>query len=267
MGMMVRLRALKCLAWLVASITAVPYLSVAALAARRENVPVQSMVLFPMDTDDNVANTQIAADLNAFLGDGFSAQRKYRVVLYSERLPAVQRLVSLQPDKKAITAGPFSTDSVALGRAVALGKVMLADMLVVGSVDRYEFNQDRGTALITVKAQVLDAKTGKPVPPRIVVTGSAVKPADMEGVNQATIRQEAVKDAGRKLIKEITGEEYQAPATPVIVTKKKSSKKSWITMLLLSLGVGLLLGGSGGGTSDGGTAPNGGTEPPPPPPF
>lgn len=175
-------------------------------------------------------------------------------------------MVSLQPDKKGITAGPFSTDSVALGRAVALGKVMLADMLVVGSVDRYEFNQDRGTALITVKAQVLDVKTGKPVPPRIVVTGSAAKPADMEGVNQATIRQEAVKDAGRKLIKEITGEEYQAPVVPVI-TKKKSSKKSWIAMLLLSLGVGLLLGGSGGSTTDGSAPANGGIEPPPPPPF
>ena len=266
MRMMVSLRALKCLAWLVASITAVPYLSVAALAARLENVPVQSMVLFPLDTDDNAANTQIAADLNAFLKDGFSMQGKYRVVVYSERLPAVRRLVSLQPDKKGITAGPFSTDSVALGRAVALGKVMLADMLVVGSVDRYEFNQDRGTALIAINAQVLDGKTGKPVPPRIVVTGSAAKPADMEGVNEATIRQEAVKDAGRKLIKEITGEEYQAPVVPVI-TKKKSSKKSWIPMLLLSLGVGLLLGGSGGGTTDGGSVPNGGTEPPPPPPF
>lgn len=252
------------------SIVATPYLSAGAMAAQRpESVP-QSIVVFPLDTTAAVNDATVVQGLNAFLRDGLSATPRYRTVVFSERLPAVQRLVSLQPDKKNSVQGPFASDEAAVGRAVTLAKAMSADILVVGSIDKYDFDAVIGTADVTGKVQLFDGRSGRLVK-EIPYQGHAIRRAGETGVSEAKVRDAAITDAGRKLVKGITGEEYlepkPAPITTTIVRAEKSSKKSWIPALLLSLGVGLLLGGSGGHGGGGGTAPatDGGDTPPAPP--
>ena len=267
MEMMVRLRTARRIAWLLTSAIAIPYLSIPAMAAPQVATPVRSVVMFPVETAEGIGNAQLGSELNTALRDALSSYQGYRVLVYSDKLPAVQRLVAMQPDKKTLTTGPFSEDEAAVSRAVTLGRAMLADLIVVGSADKYVFNDKDGTADLSLSLQVLDGATGKSVQ-TVAVTGRGVgKLQRTEGVSEAVVRRDAVRDAVRKAMKAITGEEYLEPRqgqAPVIESKKRS-KASWIPMLLLSLGVGVLLGGSGGrgGTS----APATDLDKPPPPPL
>lgn len=268
MRVMMSLRAARYISWLLISIVLVPYLSCGAFAAQKGKVPIQTVVLYPLDNTTGTDNEPVVAELDTFLQNGLVTNPNYRAVAYSERLPAVQRLLTMQPEKKSLTAGPFATDSAAIERAVTLGKSMSADLLVVGSVTKYAFDPNEGTALVTMTINVLDGKTGKTVRPETTITGAATKPSGSQSVSETAIRSEVVKDAGRKAIEEITGQAYQTPVQDdqAVTSNAKKSKKSWIPMLLLSLGVGLLLGGGGGG---GGSSSSGdsGMDNPPPPPF
>jgi hypothetical protein len=269
MEMMVRLRTARRIAWLLASAIAIPYLSIPAMAAPKAATPVRSVVMFPLETAEGIGNAQLGAELNTALKDALSSYHGYRVVVYTDKLPAVQRLVAMQPDKKSLTTGPFSEDEAAVSRAVTLGKAMLADLIVVGSADKYVFNDKDGTADLTLSLQVFDGATGKSVQ-TVAVTGRGVGvPQRMEGVSQAVVQRDAIRDTVRKTMKAMTGEEYLEPRqgqSPVIESKKRS-KASWIPMLLLSIGVGVLLGGSGGHGSGTSGTDSGGTENPPPPPL
>lgn len=268
MQMMISHRAARCLALMLASSLAIPYLGAAALAAQSNGDATQTMVLFPLEKSAGVTNAQVARDLDAFLRDGFGASGSYRVVAYSERLPAIQRLVALQPDKKTAAAGPFSTDAAAAGRAVMLANAMSADLLLVGSVSKYSLNERTGIAEVTALVAVLDAKTRKAVHPSAEYVGVASKARGAEGISEKDLASLAVRDAGKKIITQITGVEYREPVqapTPLVTAKK--SKQSWLPVLLLSLGVGLLLGRSGGSDGSASTPTNGGglDEAPPPP--
>lgn len=260
------------MAWLMITIVAIPYLSAGAMAATRaESVP-QSIVVFPLDAGAAVTDSRVVSELNAFLKDGLSANPRYRSVTFSERLPAVQRLVSLQPDKRTATQGPFASDEAAIGRAGMLARAMSADVYVVGSIDRYAFDASVGTADVSGKAKLYDGRTGRFIRD-VPFQSHAVKPASETGASETKVRRAAVNDAGRKLVKGITGDEYQEPrpvTTTMVAAEKSSKKSSWIPALLLALGVGVLLGGSGGGSSSGGggsTSPaaTDGDAPPAPP--
>lgn len=262
---MIRLRTARRLAWLLVSAIAIPNLSVAAMAAPKPAAApaARSVVVFPMERADSVSNAQVGEDLNLLLRDALSTYPGYRVVIYSERLPAIQRLVAMQPDKKSLIGGPFTTDTAGIDRAVTLGRSMSADLVVVGTIQRYMFNDTAGTADVTVEAQLVDGTTGKTVQ-TLVVTGRGVgKTTRTEGVSEAVVQRDAVKDAVRKMMKAITGEEYREPvqSAPVVVQSKNSKKNLWLPAVLLSLGVGLLLSGSGGHSA--GPADTGGTELPP----
>lgn len=270
MDMMVRLRTARRLAWLLASAISIPSLSVYAMAAPRVAPPAaKSVVVFPMESAESVTNTQVATELDSLLRDALSTYPSYKVVIFNDRLPAVQRLVATQPDKKTLTSGPFTTDRAGVDRAIALGRAMSADLLVIGTVERYVFNDKAGTADITVNVQLIDGTTGKRVTTAPVAGRGVGKTTQMEGVSEAAVRSDAVKDAVRNVMKAVTGTEYNQPvqsSAPVASMGSKKSKSAWVPLLILSLGVGVLLGGSGG-HSGGSPADTGGTENPPPPPL
>lgn len=252
------------LAVLVAVATSVPYLGCVAVAAE-QGVPRQTLVLFPLEASAAMTNQQVVSELNAFLAKGLGAGSRFEVVEYNERLPAVERMLAMQPDKRTLAAGPFAGDPVAVGRAVSLAKAMNADLLLVGLVESYVFNDQEGAAEVKLALQVVDPETGRDTMQPLHITGRGTKPSATAAMGEAAIASEAVKDAGRKIIFELTGEEYRDVPGPVVVREKKTSKQSWIPILLLSLGVGLLLGSSGG---DGGGDSNGDSlDPPPPIPF
>lgn len=178
-------------------------------ASGREARTAQTVLLFPLDKPLAGDSQGAAAELSAFLAEALAAHPAYTVVVYSERLPAVQRLVVMEPDKKASTVGPFSTDSAALNRAVAIGKAVSVDLLVVGSVKRCTFLAEQRSAEVAARVEVLDGRTGKPVMGEVNVVGVGGRAAGTETAGESKIVSEAVADAGRRLIEGITGEEYE----------------------------------------------------------
>lgn len=264
---MMRLRSARWIAWFVSVVVLIPYAGGAAAAAQAASTYTQTIVVFPMDMGTGVTNSRVGAAFTSFLMDALSAQGRYRVIAYSDRLPAVQRLLAMQPEKTGQVSGPFSGDEAAVSRALVIAKAMSADLFVVGSVTAYSFDSAGGTVDVTVDVQVIDGKTGATVSDMRNVKGHAAKAAGTTSVSEENLMRQAVKDAGRKVVETVTGQPYSEETRPApavaVVTQKKSNKKSWIPMLLLSLGVGLLLGGGGG--SD--TPADDGLEPPPPPPL
>ncbi|HUV03555.1 MAG TPA: hypothetical protein VMX94_00440 [Armatimonadota bacterium] len=269
MRTMVRFRTAKWLAWSLASTVLVPYMASGALAASQvSDVKPQTMVLFPLDKAATVTKLQVVSELNAFLGQGLASCPRYSVLEYTERLPAVERLAAMQSEMKLIAVGPFSPDDAGIAHAAVLARAISADLFLVGSVEKYTFADREGVAEITATVRLVDTKTGKAVQ-TITVTGRGTKPSPTAPAGESSIASEAVRDTGRKVIQEVTGEEYKERAVPppIVAVRKKSSKKSWIPLLLLSLGVGLLLGGSGGGGDGGGGGADPVPDQPPPIPF
>ncbi len=271
---MVSLRHARWVAWTMTCLFGIPYLGSGALAAVSNDVFVQSAVLFPLDNmvedEQNAPKAAKAAEeLNAFLRQGFSNYPRYMVMVYSERLPAVQRLRAAQMGKKDQISGPFSGDPSAVDRAVSLARRMSADLAIGGSLDFYKFvteKAEKADAEITATVHILDVKTGKTVTAVTTTGRAAVTPVGAEGITESKLVSRAVRDLGGKIMREITGGRYDGSEPFKLKTaKKRSGKKSWLPLLLLSLGVGLLLGSSGDGGGGGGS--DSGSEPPPPPPF
>lgn len=265
--MMHRFRAARILAWLLVVLLSIPYLAGGALAAGKSEIYTQTVVTFPLDVVDN-ENIKVAEELSMLLNHGLESSPKYIVLPFSNRLPAIQRLVVSQPEKKLSFEGPFFSDQASINRALELARLLSADVAVVGSLDECVWDQAKGQARVTATLEWYDLKTGKKVD-TLTATGIRARSAGDSTATQKSITAEAVKELSEKLVSGITGQEYRAETTskPAAVAKTngKSKKNSWLPMLLLSLGVGLLL-GSGGGGGGGGSA-GGGDELPPPPPF
>ncbi|MDI6828920.1 MAG: hypothetical protein QME62_10590 [Armatimonadota bacterium] len=267
MRVMHKLRATKNLAWLLIILLSIPYLASGALAAGKSEVYTQTVVTFPLDVVNN-EHLKVAEELRAFVNRGLESNPKYIVLPFSDRLPAIQRLVVSQPEKKLSFEGPFFSDQASVTRALDLAKLLSADIAVVGSLDECVWDAAKGQARVTATLEWYDLKTGKKLD-TLTATGIKTKSAEDTTATQKSITADAVKELGEKLVAGITGQEYRAGLTskPPAVAKAngKSKKNSWLPMLLLSLGVGLLLGSGGGG---GGGSSNGGVdELPPPPPF
>ena len=262
---MVRLKSARWVATMLVGIISIPYLGSAAVAAEKISInPIaQTVLLFPFDKAAG-AKQAVATEMDQFLLDGLSANRKFNVVRYSDRLPSVQRAIVMQPEKKSGEEGNFSMDASAISRAVEIGKATSADMIIIGSYDKYQYTRDNGAVEIAATLKLVDTKNGKTIR-TISATGRGNKPSPNAPGNEQSIASEAVKDAGRNIIEQITGRPYNditPRATEQTVIEKKS-KINWLPFLLLSLGVGLALGGSGGGTTGGSS----GIDNPPAPPY
>lgn len=266
MQVMVKFRGIRWIASMMAALFVSPYLGSAAVAASSKDMLRQTAIFFPVgnmvtDTPDSAKAAKAAEQLSALLQKGFAGYPRYVTLTYSDRLPSVQRLVNVEQDGKKLTAGPFAGDPDSMKRAVSLAKTMSADVAITGTLEFYKFDPAKGEAAITATVQVIDVKTGRSSD--TTVTGRAAK-GDAADATESDLASDAVRDAGSKIMDQITGGQYDATQQDqpmVIVPTEKKSKKSWLPMLLLSLGVGLLLGGSGGGGGDTGDIPPDGPPP------
>jgi len=267
MRTMLRLRCVRWIAWMIVVQFGLPYMGGAVLAATSKEMLRQTAVIFPvgnMETDSpSAAKAARAADhLTALLQRGFAGYPRYLTVNYSERLPSVQKIASMDPDGKKLVAGPFAGDPDAMKRALAIAKATSADVAITSTLDFYKFDAGKSEVAITATVHVVDVKSAKSYD--TTVTGRASRPTG-DDTAEGVLAEDAVRDAGMKLMEQITGGQYDsAQQQPVVVASaEKRSKKNWLPMLLLSLGVGLLV-SSSGGSSDSGTP--GGADPPPNPP-
>jgi hypothetical protein len=274
MKLMLKLRGVRCVAWLLLALLGVPYIITGAAAAvAPAPTGPKSVLFFTLDSQDEKVALQAASDLSNFVKDGLETSGKYDVITFSQRLPAVVRLLQLQPEMKAILTGPYSSDSTAIGHAVTLGKAVGADIVIVGSLDKYSVGADNSTEA-SATLMMIDANTGKTLN-SVVVTGHGTKPAYKRvalvagGSSTESRQDDAVMDAGRKIVTSITGQQFASsqnsssnPTAAQITGAHKKNNVSWAAILLASVGIGLLLSKSGGGSS---SAPA--SSGPPAPPF
>lgn len=268
MQMMKTLRTNKFLAWVLVVVVSIPYLASGAMAAEKPapDIYIQTVLLFPLDNLAGEKYAKLATELTNQLARGIDANPRYTVVEYSERLPAVQRVLSTQPEKTVPTGGPFFSDAKAIARALEMARAMAADIAIVGSLDGCKWDPQKGQATVMGTLEWYDVKTGRKID-TLSATGISARPVTDPGTTEDVVAMDAVQALAGKMISAFTGEEYKVQTLvtekPKVTATKPKSKKSWLPMLLLSLGVGILLSSGGGGGADGAA---GGDESPPPPP-
>jgi len=258
------MRIVKSVARFMACALLLPYASCGALAARAPKVETQTLVVFPMDYSANPSSTQVAEELTKAIRKALSSVPKYVVIAYSENLPSVERMVKMEQEKSHILSGPFYSDRKAIGNAVAIGQSMSADLVVVGTVDKYNVSE-KGIAELGATVELVDSHTGKTIR-SVVVTGRSGDPSAAQAYlsKQSGPESEAVSDTVKKIVSGISGEDAQtAPqqTPPTEQPKKKKSNNLWWGVALLGLAIGLLAGNHGG--SGGGSSSEPGIPPPP----
>lgn len=170
-------------------------MTTAFVNAQTPDTKVQSVLVFPLDNDANTENSQAATDIASALADGLGANSDYHSVMYSSRLPFVQRLVATNPQKKISTSGPFVKDAKALADAYSISDAAGVDLAIVGSLNRYEQNEANAFVANTT-IQVLDVNK-KMIKQTFIVSATSETAAGVIGSIAA------------KIIEQITG---KAPA-------------------------------------------------------
>lgn len=257
MELMVKLRTARFLSRVLAIAILMPYLATGAFAAKAVT-PARTVLVFPLDNLAGDASARVAEELGNYIKSGIDASGVYRVVSYSEELPGIDRIVRMQPEKKAVLAGPFYGDAAAVSNAVSVGRELSADLMLVGSLDKCEMSGSNVSQVVAT-VQLVDAQTGKNLK-TVQVTGRAQKGG--AGSSPTT----AVQDAGHKIVDGLVGYNYQDTATAQEnpIPKKHSTAASWLGVLAFSVGVGLLVGNSHSHHSG---SSSGGSDNPPPSPF
>jgi hypothetical protein len=236
MQLMSKLRTARFLSLLTATAIMVPYLATGASAAKAQSKPAPKMVLaFPLDNPAGDGG-QVASSLNESVNSAMESSGMYRVVSYSEELPGIDRLIRMQPEKKASLSGPFSGDPSAVANAVAIGKELSAELVLVGSLDKYSVS-DKGVATVVATLELVDVQTGKVLK---VAQASGISNEQAGAPSLATVQ--AVREVSRKLVMGLIGFDYQKPevAQSTKSAKKHSNKTVWIAAILVGVGVGLL---------------------------
>jgi len=230
-----------------------PYMCMPAGAKTVATPLQQTMVVFPMDNSAGEAGVQVAEDLTAFIRGGLAAHPTYEVLTYSQRIPTIQRLVKLEPEKNQVLDGPFHTDRTAIANAVALAKAMSAQLIVVGSVDRYVVS-DQGVADLVSTVEVIDVATGKTIR-TVVVTGKSGRAPAGSSLAQAPIATQAIADVGAKIVSGIIGSTEPTQQAVNTQTKKKKNY-TWLAAVLLAVGIAVVSGSHGSNSSSEPGPPN-----------
>lgn len=129
------------------------------LKAQKE-VPVKkSILVFPYDVSSDVQVSSAVGKATANESrDSLLESGKYSVIVYNEKLAAIQRAVQVDRslNQKELT-GPYSEDK---DRAIKIAKTTNADYFMVGSIETYSFDSEKKIVSITLSAQLIETKTG-----------------------------------------------------------------------------------------------------------
>lgn len=174
-------------------------------AKKEVTAPTQSIIVFPFDQGDvsRVPTTfgeYVASDLRNL----FSAADRYNAYLFRERLAPIARAKQDNTLRPADTIPPFTEDRT---KAWKLAQLLAADYFVVGSIDDYQVDSAKKVAMITLSAELVDAKTGRLIK-TVLVTGRT--PENAASGEEEELRDAAKGDAVTRLSVEI-----MAPKKPV----------------------------------------------------
>jgi hypothetical protein len=226
----------------------------------------RTLLLFPVDATPTGATIPNAADVSMDITDvaasRLAASGQYMVSRFSRALPPVARLVNDQTLAEADVQPPFAEDK---RKPTKVGKLAQYEVIFVGSVDDYQYNQQDNEVSMVVSGSLIETETGK------VIKGVTVNAAGSKGgtAKEDEKAQEVARAVGEKLMSQLL------PGTAAVVepttqpTKPQPEKKpkrrgsmDWLWGVL-AVGLGLSIGLASGGGHGGGA---GGSDNPPAPP-
>lgn len=222
----------------------------------------KTLLVFPFDvTGGNVPGP---ADVSVLLTDvarsRLIASDMYTVIAFYKSLAPVARLHNDQKLSDADIAGPFAEDNV---KAVKIAKEVGYDMVFVGSLDDYQYNETEKEATVTISARLINVADGK-----ILRSATLSAPSTKGGVEKEPEEAlQAARAASDKLMAQmVPASSIVRPVTPTPPMKRTQAQapgrrrnNTGILLGLLAvaigLGIGLSSGGGGGGGTDGPPAP------------
>ncbi len=218
----------------------------------------KTLLLFPFDVPSTTATN--AEEMSALLTDAAAsrliASGQYTVTTYYRAWPPVARLHNDQQLAEADVIAPYAEDN---RKAIKIGKAVGYDMVCVGSLDDYEYNESDKLVTVTVSGRILNVETGQVLKN---VTLSASSSRGNERSKEEELNLDAIRKCSEKLMGQLAPMGSTVVETPVKTpTAKKKRNNDWLWGLL-AIGLGLGIGLAGGGGSGGG-----GIENPPPPPY
>lgn len=167
---------------------------------KREAVqPKQYLVVFPFDQGDlskvpSDFGTYVASDVRSVL----SSSDRYNVLLYRSRLSPIARAQIDSSLRPSDVEKPFTSEDRA--KTSKLAQLLSTDYYVVGTIDDFQVDTSKKTALITLSAEMIDTRTGKLVK-TLVITGHT--PENTKAVDEEELRDLAKGDAVTKLCAEL----------------------------------------------------------------
>ena len=151
---------------------------------------------------------------------------------------------------------PFAEDN---RKAVKVGKAVGYELVCIGSLDDYQYNETDKQVTVTVSGRILVVETGQ-VLKNVVLSASSAKGGEKS--KEEDLNMDAARQCSEKLMAQLVPVGGAVVVQPIkTTTTKKKRNNDWVWGLLaigLGLGIGLSGGGSGGGS---------GIENPPGPPL
>jgi hypothetical protein len=216
---------------------------VAGFAAKKAETkpapePVKTVVVFPFANDAKTPVEGLPMDLANGIQASLNHAVGYRGMAFSDRMPSMMRALQELILKAEDLKGPFGTEKPQIMTAVKIAHEMVADYVLVGSIDEVKVDVDKKTAEVTLSALLADGTTGETIK-TLAVTGTA--PSSTSAATEVELVSLAAGDAVTKMVKDIAPEQAKVPATTTIQngTKKSHGLRRFLIPLLLAVGIGL----------------------------
>ena len=211
-----------------------------------------SVVVFPFAVSSEVAGDKAdvvagnANDLMQSMIDGLDAANRYSVVPFISRNPGIQRAVSERRLSNEEVTQAVDTTLAGKNRALKCADMIGSELAVIGSIDKYAFDEGKSQVELMATIQIIEAGTGKTVNTVTMTERSTGK----QGESEQSISGVAVRSLGNKLVASISGPAPEKPAAnnigQVVLErdpKSSSNKSGWGWAALGALIIGIAAGG------------------------
>ncbi|HUV03556.1 MAG TPA: hypothetical protein VMX94_00445 [Armatimonadota bacterium] len=207
----------------------------------------ESLALFPFAIGSDVGASkqeliqQCAGDLLLLVNEGLAGTRRYSVVLFDPRAASVDRAVREKQITEKEIAQPIDTGVQGVAKARKLATLMGANLAMIGSIDRYDFNERKAEAELTVTLQLIDARSGSFS--TITATGRAAAVEGKTGQGEEALGIGATYEVAEKLLAEVTAASLTQPTSPAVPQPSHSKKnRGLIAAMIGAIIVGFVIG-------------------------
>jgi len=260
---MIRFRRTRTTGYIAVLLIFALYVAPVAQAAASGSDPFslkKRLLIFPFATQAGMSDSaggQAAAALSGM----FQGDKTYEPMVFSRRHPSVQRAILVE---KTLSNSDMLDEFGGQDQesALKIARQLRVDSIVLGDVEKINYDPQKNVGEVTISATVIDVRTGAVVGKPIVAAGQT--PSSIKPRTEGEAISLAAGDSVTK-IAQAMGVNPQAERVKVKRTASHKSGRGNGLLLALLLGLGISLAGGGGGSSGG--APVEPPDDPPPSPY